>query len=146
MVTANQLPNLFQCWHQSWKCKASLTLDQPPHSPCLPQIACAIQKLLFWTWKNLHEHHTTSSKFLSQFSKFDTKFNVDSSLTHHFAIELLSPQKLTQISHNNFFQQVINHIHLLLCKSENNCDVVSKQLVNREHMLPHTVKVLIPND
>ena len=57
----------FQCWHQSWKCKAYLTLNHPPHLSCLPQIARAIQKLLFWTWKNLHKHYVTSSKFLLQF-------------------------------------------------------------------------------
>ena len=28
---------------------------------------CAIQKLLFWTWKNLHKHHATSSKSQSPF-------------------------------------------------------------------------------
>ena len=83
---------------------------------------------------------------MSNLEKTDTKFNVYSLLNRHFAIELQSPQKLNQISHNNFFQQVINHIPLLLCKSKNNCDVVSKQLLNREHMLHHTVKVLIPND
>jgi len=42
-----------------------------------------------------------------------------------------------------FFQQVINHIHLWLRKSKNNCDIVSKQLLNKEHMLRHIIKVLI---
>ena len=80
--------------------------------------------------------------FCRSFSKFDTKFNVDSLLNRHFAIELLSPQKLNQISHI-FFQQVINHIHLLLCKNKNNCDVVSKQLLKRTYV---SVKIVIPND
>ena len=83
--------------------------------------------------------------FCRTFAKFDTKFNFDSLLNRHFAIELLLSQRLNQMLHNNFFQQVINHIHLLLCKSKNNRDV-SKQLLNREHMLRHTVKVLIPDD
>ena len=52
----------FRCWYPLWKCKAFLTSDHPPYPPCLPQIACAIQKLLFWTWKNLHKHHAASSK------------------------------------------------------------------------------------
>ena len=78
-----------------------------------------------------------------RFSKFDTKFNVNFLLNRHSAIELLIAKKLNQISHSNFLQQVINHIHLWLRKSKNNCDVVSKQLLNKEQMLRHTVKVLI---
>ena len=44
--------------------KASLTSNHPP---CLPQITYDIQKLLIWTWKNLHKHHATSSKSQSLF-------------------------------------------------------------------------------
>ena len=78
-----------------------------------------------------------------RFSKFDTKFNVNSLLNRHSAIELPTAKKLNQISRSNFLLQVINHIHLWLQKSKNNCDIVSKQLLNKEHMLRHTVKVLI---
>ena len=79
------------------------------------------------------------------FSKFDTKFKVNSLLNCHSAIELPIAKNLDQISPSNFLQQVINHIHLWLQKSKNNCDIVSKQLLNKEHMLCHTVKVLITN-
>ena len=78
-----------------------------------------------------------------RFSKFDTKFNVNSLLNRHSAIELPIAKKLNQISHSNFFQQVINHIRPWLRKSKNNCDIVSKQLLNKEHMLRHSVKDLI---
>ena len=128
----------FRCWYQLWKYKASLTSDHPPHPPCLPQIACAIQKLLFWTWKNLQNITQHLQSLSRPFSKFDAKFNVNSLLNRHSAIELHIAKKLNQISHSNFLQQAINHIYLWLRKSKNNCDIVSKQL-----MLRHTVKVLI---
>ena len=73
------------------------------------------------------------------FSKFDTKYSDNSLLNRHSAIELPITKKLDQISLSNFLGQVINHIHLWLRKSQNN----SKQLLNKEHMLRHTVKVLI---
>ena len=76
------------------------------------------------------------------FSKFDTKFNANSLINRHSAIELPIAKKLDQISQSNFLQ-VINHIHLWLRKSKNDCNIVSKQLLNKEHMLRHTVKVLI---
>ena len=49
-----------------------------------------------------------------RFSKFDTKFNVNSLFNRHSAVELRIAKKLNQISHSNFLQQVINHIHLWL--------------------------------
>ena len=79
------------------------------------------------------------------FSKFNTKFDIDSLLKCHFAIELLSPETLKQILHNNFFQQAIYQIHLRLCKSKHNSIVVSKQLFNRRHILRHAVKALTPD-
>ena len=78
----------------------------------------------------------------SLFFQVDTKFNVNSLFNRHSAIKLPIAKKLNQISHSNFLQ-VINHIHLWLQKSKNNCDIVSKQLLNKKHMLRHTVKVLI---
>ena len=44
----------------------------------------------------------------------------------------------------SFFQQTIYQIHLRLRKSKHNSVVVSKQLLNREHMLCHAVKALTP--
>ena len=88
---------------------------------------------------NITQHLQNLSR---RFSKFGTKFDVNSLLNHHSAIEFLIAKKLNQISHSNFLQ-VVNHIHLWLRKSKNSCNIVSKQLLNNEHMLHHTVKVLI---
>ena len=86
---------------------------------------------------NITQHLQSLSR---RFSKFDTKFNVNSLLNRHSSIELSIAKKLNSISHSNFLQQVINHIHLWLRKSKINCDIVSKQLLNKEHMLRNTVK------
>ena len=80
---------------------------------------------------NITQHLQSLSRC---FSKFHTKFNVNSLLNRHSAIELSIAKKLNQILNSNFLQQVINHIYLWLWKSKNNCDIVSKQLLNKEHM------------
>ena len=79
---------------------------------------------------------------IPHYAVFNTKFNINSLLNRHSAIELPIAKKLNQIS-QHFFTRSNHHIHLWLRKSKNNCDVVSKQLLNKEHMLRHTVKVLI---
>ena len=89
--------------------------------------------------QNITQHLQSLS---SHFSKFDTKFIVNSLLNRYSAIELPIAKKLNQISLSNFLQ-VINHIHLWLQKTKNNCDIVSKHLLNKEHMVRQTVKVLI---